>query len=74
MRSMAEPGDIAQMTFETRNPVPLIENRSHFVYPELKGKDHDSYYEGKSFEEGMGIDDVKYAARFEEAFRHAATL
>jgi len=66
--------DIAEMTFETRNQVPLIESRSHFVYPELKGKDHDSYYQGKSFEAGIEIDDVKYAARFEKAFRHAVTL
>src|SRR5207248_9733711 len=30
--------DIAEMTFQTRNQVPLIDDRSHFVYPELKGK------------------------------------
>ena len=66
--------DIAEMTFETRNQIPLIETRYHFVYPELKGKDHDSFSEGKSFEAGIGIDDVKYAARFETAFRHAVTL
>jgi hypothetical protein len=66
--------DIAEMTFETRNQVPFIEGQSHFVYPELKGKDHNSYYTGKSFEAGIGIDDVKYAARFENAFRHAVTL
>jgi hypothetical protein len=66
--------DITEMTFETGNQVPLIDSRSHFVYAELKGKDHDSYYEGKTFEEGIGIDDLKYAARFEKAFRHAVTL
>jgi hypothetical protein len=65
--------EIAEMTFETRNHVPFM-SRSHFVYPELKGEDHDSYYEGKSFEAGIGIDDVNYAARFEKAFRHAVTL
>jgi len=66
--------DVAEMTFETRNQVPLMETRHHFVYPELKGKDHDSYAEGKSFEAGILIDDVKYAARFEKAFRHAVAL
>ena len=54
--------DVAEMTFETRNQVPLMETRHHFVYPELKGKDHDSYAEGKSFEAGILIDDVKYAS------------
>jgi len=56
--------DIAEFTFETRNQIPLIERRHHFVYPELKGKDHETDSESKSFEAGIGIDDVKYATRF----------
>jgi hypothetical protein len=30
--------DIAEISFETSNQVPLIENRSHFVYPNFKEK------------------------------------
>jgi len=66
--------DIAEMTFETRNQALVIDTERHFVYPELKGRDHDSYSKGKTYIAAVSLDDVKYAARFEKAFRHAVVL
>lgn len=66
--------DIAEMSFETRNKVPLVESEYHHVYPELKGAEHDTYSRDKTNETSILIDDVKYAARFEAAFRHAVML
>jgi hypothetical protein len=57
-----------------KQPSPVNRKPISLRLPELQGKDHDAYYQGKTFEEGMGIDDLKYAARFEKAFRHAVTL
>jgi hypothetical protein len=66
--------DIAELTFETRNQIPLIEEQNHFFFPWAGSKDREQEFEYKSFSAGVEIDDVKYAARFEKAFRHAVTL
>jgi hypothetical protein len=66
--------DIAEMTFETRNQALLIDTEHHFVYPQLQGKDHETNSRNKSHEGGIALDDVKYAGRFEKAFRHAVVL
>jgi hypothetical protein len=65
--------DIAEITLETRNQFPLID-REYFTYPKLKGEDHETHTIDKTYEAPIPLDDVKYAARFEKAFRHAVTL
>jgi len=66
--------DIAEMIFETRNKVALIEAEHHNIYPKLAGADHESHSSYKTAESSIEFDDVKYAARFQNAFRHAVTL
>jgi hypothetical protein len=66
--------DIAEMIFQTRNQTLAIDADYHFVYPKLQGSDHDSYSESKTYEAAIPLDDVKYAVRFEKAFRHAVVL
>ncbi len=66
--------DIAEMTFETRNMTLTIDEDYHFVFPKLQGIGDDSHYKGKAYETVIPLDDVKYAARFENAFRHAVVL
>jgi hypothetical protein len=55
--------DIAEMTFETRNQVSLIETEHHFVYPELNGKDHESHSSGRTYEAGIALDDGSVSKR-----------
>ncbi len=66
--------DLAEMIFETRNKVPLIDSEYRHIYPELKGADHELHSSGKTAESSILVDDVNYAARFQNAFRHAVTL
>jgi hypothetical protein len=66
--------DLAEVSFETRNKVPRIESEGQHIYPELKGADHESHWSDKTAETSILFDDVKYAARFGNAFRHAVRL
>ena len=66
--------DMATLQFETRNQLPLMTYQMHSVFPKLKGKDHDSEGTGKSFVAQFLLDEVPYALRFEQAFRHAVSL
>jgi hypothetical protein len=66
--------DMETMEFETRNQLPLIETFTHTVFPRLKGRDHESKSNGKTFVSAFYLDDLRYGARFEFAFRHAIEL
>jgi hypothetical protein len=66
--------DLAEMIFETRNKVPRIDSEHHHIYPELKGADHESHSSDRTNESSILFDDVNYAARFQNAFRHAVVL
>jgi hypothetical protein len=66
--------DLAESIFETRNKIPLIDSEYRHIYPELKGADHETHSSDKTAETSIPFDDVNYAARFQNAFRHAVTL
>jgi hypothetical protein len=66
--------DLAVLSFETRNQLPAVAYEVHSIFPRLKVKDHESSGTGKSFQASVLLDDVRYAERFEMAFRHAVAL
>jgi hypothetical protein len=66
--------DMEMIEFETRNQLPKMRSTTHAVFPNLKGRDHESRGESKSFVSTFYLDDIAYANRFEAAFRHAIEL
>jgi hypothetical protein len=66
--------DQAKVEFETRNDAPLINESSDTVFPKATGADHEAMQKRKTFVAEFYVDDVVYARRFADAFRHAIAL
>jgi hypothetical protein len=62
---------MAEIAFKTRLEAALIDVYSHSIYPNLKGRDHESERRSKANEARFSVDDVEYAKRLTRAFRHA---
>jgi hypothetical protein len=66
--------DRAKVEFETHNDTPNIDEKSDTVFPKAKGADHEAVQDRKTFAAQFYVDDVAYARRFADAFRHAIKL
>jgi hypothetical protein len=65
---------IADISFETRNEIPLFHQHIDVIRPEIIGPERDSESDSMTYGAEFYFDDADYADRFFEAFRHAVQL
>jgi hypothetical protein len=66
--------DHAEIVFSTHSEAPLIDDETDTIYEKLQGSDHENKHSSKSNHGHFQVDDVEYAGRLAEAFRHAVEL
>jgi hypothetical protein len=65
---------VAQLDFLTHSEAPLVDKRTHTIFPNTEGSGHETTEASKDRKAYFVFDDSEYASRFAKAFRHSIEL